>query len=513
MVEKRYRVFISSVQKELETERIAVAGGVSIDNQLGRYCEIILFEKEPLSGRKVVKPYLECLGTCDIYILILDREYGKPLGIISATHEEYRYAQSRAMPMMILVRGDYDSDRKRETQDFFAEIKRDGHVYRRFHDRLDLLPEIKRGLHRILRESFGMPIEDSLETTIEAGRASMFEQQILSIPEDDLDLDLAMAWLKATDYSFDEEKPDKRAVLNALRERGLVLKTGKGFNYTAVASGLLFLGKNPSTRFPQCRILMDAYSGVEPDPNPRDQLTLSGPAPHIVERAVGFVAANTRHPIRVAGINRIKLDEYPSEVIREAIVNAIAHRDYEDASRPIYLKVFFDRAEVLSPGNLVPPLTIAKLNRGNYEPCSRNPMLAQYLTHMSLMEQRGSGIRRMHSIMVDHGLEPPEYSFKDGYFRVLLKGPAEKVDRLKVPSSVGISAAIEERLTERQRKMAELLASGEVLTSGYCQKEFGISGVTVVQDLATLVDLGIAERIGKGRGTRYIFRGAIVKES
>jgi len=65
---------------------------------------------------------------------------------------------------------------------------------------------------------------------------------------------------------------------------------------------------------------------------------------------------NTRHPIRIVGINRVKMDEYPREVIREAIVNAIAHRDYEDAARPIYVKVFYDRVEILSPGNLHAPL-------------------------------------------------------------------------------------------------------------------------------------------------------------
>ena len=107
------------------------------------------------------------------------------------------------------------------------------------------------------------------------------------------------------------------------------------------------------------------------------------------------------------------------------------------------------------------PLTIAKLRRGNYEPSSRNPTLAQYLSQMNLMEQRGSGIRRMYAAMADHGLGVPGYSFLDGYFEVVLRGPGDDVDRLKTPAKASASPSVEARLTKRQRQMAELLASSK----------------------------------------------------
>ncbi|MFC1463204.1 ATP-binding protein, partial [Verrucomicrobiota bacterium] len=220
---------------------------------------------------------------------------------------------------------------------------------------------------------------------------------------------------------------------------------------------------------------------------------------------VEFVMQNTRHPIRVVGIRRIKLDEYPREVIREGIVNAIAHRDYEDAARPIYVKVFFDRVEILSPGDLLPPLTINKLLKGKYEPCSRNPTLAQYLGHLRLMEQRGSGIRRMHSEMVDHGLSAPEYVLRDGYFTVVLRGPGDETDCLRVPTDAAVPTSAEEELTDRQRKIVEWLAAGTTVTNKECQDRLGISKVTATKDLTALVRLGIAQRIGKGRSVRYIY--------
>ena len=504
------RVFISSVQKELEIELVAIGGAVSGDRTFSQVCTIILYDKEPLSGRRVAKPYLECLSSCQIYLLLIDREYsGVGVRTMSATHEEYQHAMKRGMPMLIFVRGHHDTERRKETQTFFEEIKADGHIYRRFHDRVDLVPEVKRGLMRILDESFGITINVAgVEQCGEAGKASAFEQQVLDVKDTELALDVALQWLGAIHELDEKKRPARPVLLNMLREKGLVCKELKGAVYKAMASGLLFLGKNPAARFPQCRVLADAYLGTEPDPNPKDQETLSGPAPTVVEQVVDCVMRNTRHPIRVVGIRRVKLDEYPREVIREAIVNAIAHRDYDDAARPIYVKVFFDRIEILSPGNLLRPLTISKLQKGNYEPCSRYPTLAQYLGHLHLMEQRGSGIRRMQSAMLDHGLAMPNYEFRDGYFTVVLKGPGNDVESIRIPNiEEEVGSSVYEHLTERQREMAKTIASGAVLTSRECQKRHGISGVMVARDFQALLDAGIANRVGNGRNTRYVYHG------
>ena len=496
MAQKKYRVFISSVQKELETERVSVAGAVSSGRILSEYCEVVLFEKEPLSGRKVVKPYLACVAGCDVYVLILDRSYGQPP--ISATHEEYRVAQKKGLPMLIFIRGRHDAERQPETQRFFAEIKKDGHIYRRFHDRVDLLPALKESLRRVLRETFDVKLHDKeLEETCETAKASPFEQQMLEMGAAALDLEVARAWLQLGKLS-------SAGVLNHLREKGLVRKGSKASEFKAMASGLLFLGKNPADVFPQCRVLVDAYSGTELDPRPRDQVTLSEPAPRIIENVVDFVMRNTRHPIRVVGIRRVRLDEYPQEVIREAIVNAIAHRDYEDSARPIYVKVLSDRVEILSPGNLMRPLTIAKLIKGNFEPCSRNPTLAQYLGHLGLMEQRGSGIRRMRQAMLDHGLDTPMYTFRDGYFTIVFRGPGHNLDRLRCPEQApAIAPSVREKLTDKHLAVLAEAARNGMVTRGWCLDHLRVGHDSASRLLRELVELGLLAQHGAGRNTRY----------
>jgi predicted HTH transcriptional regulator len=500
MAKQKLRVFISSVQKELEVERVFVSGMVSTDSELSSLCDIVLFEKEPLSGKKAAKPYLRCLAGCDVYVLILGREYGEKGGLISATHEEYRFAQEKNMPILIFIRGKHDLERHKKTQDFFEEIKKDGHTYRRFHDRQDLGPELKKSLIRVLQEIFHVPVKSLRQrnNTVE-WKVSAFEQQELNVSANGIDLAVASRWLQLTTAT-------NAQIMNHLREKGLVRRNSEGSGFSAMASGLIFLGKNPSLVFPHCKILVDAYTGTELDSTPKDQMTLSEPVPSMIEKIIDFIIRNTRHPIQVVGIRRVSLDEYPTTALREAVVNAIAHRNYDDAARSIYVRLFFDRIEVLSPGDLMPPLTIAKLLKGTFNPCSRNPILAQYLAQFGLMEQRGSGILRMKKAMIDHGLNAPQYSYKDGFFTVTLKGPGADLSRIQKPVLKEVPVGKETVLSERQKEIARWLAEGEAITNQICQKRLRISKVTAMNDLKELVNAGLAEQTGKGRSVRYIYK-------
>ncbi len=502
---KKLRIFVSSVQKELEVERVALAGWVSSDAQLADACDVVLFEKEPLSGKRISKPYLECLKTCDIYLLLLDCEYGRPPEPLSATHEEYRFARDRGMPLFVLLKGMTDGKREEKTKKFLDEIKADGNTYKRFHDRLDLWPEVSKALRRVLKESFSLTLEAEPSGSSEpAESASVFEQQSLDISADELDERTAEKWLCAIKATSDGQILTKNERLNALRQKGLVRLENAAFK--TQASGLLFLGKDPSIHFPQCRVFADAFRGKVPDSTPADQMTLAGPAPLLVEQVWEFVQKNTRHPMRVVGLSRIALDEYPREAVREVVVNAIAHRNYEDSARQILVKLFADRLEVFSPGALMRPLTLAKLRKGNCQPCSRNPVLGQYLNHLRLMDQRGSGIGRMKSAMLNHGLDEPQYDLVDGYFRVTLKGPGDDLSRLRVPQGTakGIPPAVEEQLNKRQRLILEQVVADGQVTTGWVTAHLSVAKATAVHDLNRLCELGLLAKEGKGRGVRYV---------
>jgi predicted HTH transcriptional regulator len=513
MSEKR-RIFISSVQKELELERAAVAGLISTDPFFIQHCEAVLFEKEPPPPQPAKQPYLDCLRGCSIYVLILANEYGRPDGDLSATHHEYRLAQQLKLPTVVFIKGMSDADKVRsaEVRNFITEIKKDGYTYKRFHDREDLKPEMLRALMRTLDDTFGIK---ATTAEIDEGKhlidaASPFESAVLAdVTVEVLDQDLLSRFNhRASTNSVDRVWRSGGEILQA---RGLAVRGKTHDVFCATAAAYLLFGQRPANRFPQCEILADAYDDVRIHGRPKGQATINAPLPHALEQALKFIDDHTFHPRRVVGLNNLRLDEYPVAALREAVVNAVAHRSYDDSSRKVFVRVFSDRVEVASPGYPPQPLTLAKLRRGGYRPCSRNPLIAQTLATLGVMEQRGSGFSRIRDSMLNHGLNEAKISQEDGFFVVTLPGPCGNYDRLNVPSGVTgpITPAIEAQLNDRQRKMVGLLAVGQELTSRRCEEEFGVSRPVTAKDFGALVRLGLAEKVGSGRSTRY--RAAIVK--
>lgn len=503
---KPIRIFISSVQKELELERAAVAGLISTDPFLLQHGVPVLFEKEPPSPRPAKQPYLDALSGCAVYVLMIANEYGQPEGEISATHHEYRLARKLKLPTIVFLKGAKDDTRSAQVQALIAETKKDGYTYKRFHDREDLKPLMLQALQRTLAEAFQINASAAEisegEQLIDA--ASTFESAVLAdVAVGQLDQGLVDDYSRRT--SANAAEPVFRSAGEALHARGLAVRgpSPKVFHVTA-AAWLLF-GPHPANRYPHCEILADAYDDVRISGRPRGQAGINAPIPHALEAALKFIDEHTFHPRRVVGLNNLRLDEYPGAALREALVNAVAHRSYDDSSRKIILRLFRDRIEVASPGYLPKPLTLAKLRRGGYRPCSRNPLIAQTLATLSVMEQRGSGFARMREAMLNHGLDEPRIEQQDGFFVVTLPGPAGDYDRVKTPTAVAgpVTPAIEARLNERQKRIMIEAQQAGMVTSGWCRKEFSVTYDTANRDLLSMVELGVLRRVGRGRSTRF----------
>jgi predicted HTH transcriptional regulator len=509
---KPIRVFISSVQKELELERAAVASLIATDPFLLQHCEPVLFEKEPPAARPAPQGYLATLRGCALYVLIIANEYGPRDGDLSATHHEYREAQRLTLPTIVFLKGARDEARSPDMRALIAETKKDGYKYVRFHDREDLKPQMAEALRRAFAEEFNLKATaaDVTESAQLIDAASTFEASVISDPVTELFEPHLLNAFNDRIASSDVERV-WRSPWEALQSRGLAVRDARHGTYAPTNAAWLLFAQKPGDRLPQSEILADAYDDVRITGRPKGQTTINAALPVALEQALEFIDDHTFHPRRVVGLNNLRLDEYPVAALREALVNAVAHRSYEDRSRKVLLRIFRDRVEIASPGYPPQPLTLAKLRKGGYRPCSRNPLIAQTLATLGVMEQRGSGFARMQEAMLNHGLSAPEIAQQDGYFVVTLRGPAGDYDRLKVPAGVTgpITPAIEANLNERQKKMLLLLGAGEELTSRRCEKEFGVSRPITAKDFAGLVALGLAEKLGSGRSTRY--RAATVK--
>ena len=182
--------------------------------------------------------------------------------------------------------------------------------------------------------------------------------------------------------------------------------------------GLLLFGENPNRYLPQSGITATSYPGPEKEYATIDEELIRGPfvstisrrgritEPGVIDRAVDFAARNMGTTAWLDKGRRRRKKAYPLEAVREAIVNAVAHRDYTIAVTDIELSLYSDRLEVISPGRLPNSVTVEKMKQG-YR-AARNELMKEILRDYGYVEHRGMGVRnRIIAGMREHnGTEP-----------------------------------------------------------------------------------------------------------
>lgn len=504
----KVRVFISSVQKELEEERMQLRILLTSDPFLLRYTVPKLFEKYPAGLRPDKKPYLKLLEKCQLYVLIIGKEYGSDSGGKSATHHEYDFAQEQRLPTLVCVKGDGGFTRDGAEDEFFKLVKADGHTYSRFKDTTELHDIVRERLIAHIKEhyEFAPTKEEDKLARANIAFASPFDRQRLH--EQSLG-ELSPSRVIALAQGLD---PDSRKPLKSAEREQLLLDRGYlWFNPSKdtarpTAAGLLLAGKDPTTLFPQCRIQLDLYPGRSNLDEATLAETIRTNIPDAIDIAVSIIRKNTRKTPRVVGLKRIELLEYPETALRETLVNALAHRDYEDPSQHVIVEVFFDRIVITNPGLPVGHPSLKRLEKGEARSRSRNPLISQGLVFLKLMEERGTGIRRMRRAMLDHGLELPRVALDEDRFVLTLPGPGNDLSRIKAPASAAedLPKSVLEELNQRQLAVLELAVSTGSVTNRQIQDQFKVVKDTALRDLTILCELNLLEKEGQGRSTRYV---------
>ena len=186
----------------------------------------------------------------------------------------------------------------------------------------------------------------------------------------------------------------------------------------ATVAGLVLFGKNPSRFLPQAKIDAAAYFSSEKDYAARERRTLRGPIvrlmgvdgtvlePGLAEQAIEFVRRNIETVTLEDGVRRQERWDYPEEVIREAVVNAIVHRDYLLSGSDIELSIYSDRLEVVSPGRLANGITPDRMRIGCRS--ARNELLKDVMRDYGYLEHMGMGVPRkiIRGMREHNGTEP-----------------------------------------------------------------------------------------------------------
>ena len=213
--------------------------------------------------------------------------------------------------------------------------------------------------------------------------------------------------------------------------RNIELMTISGAQHVATIDGLLLFGKNPNRYVPQSRIRAVCYPGSDPDYATRADEDLRGPMvplkdaneniveAGLVEQAWDFVRRNTMPTARIERGRRIDRWEYPEIVIREAVVNALVHRDYSISGTDVMLSIYSDRLEIQSPGRLPNTVTIDGMKSGMRY--ARNQTLVNIMRDYGYVDARGMGVRnKIIPGMRAHNNTEPDFIEEENRFTVRL---------------------------------------------------------------------------------------------
>jgi len=475
----KYKIFVSGVQKELKEERFAVKELTAEHVLLKEYFKVFLFEDSPAKGKSAKSSYIDEIRKCDIYLGILGNEYGAVIrNNPSATEQEFRESQRTGKEVLIYIKGKDDTKRDKRLRKLISEIRDEdtGYKYKRFNNIPELKNSIYESLIDFLREK-GIVGREVFDSNIceDAGFNDIDEERVRRFL-------ITAKNQRNFPLSLDAPVKDVLTHLN-------LLKSGRPTN-----AAVLLFGKNPYKFFLQAEVKCLHLHGVEIEKPFESYHIYKGTIFEQVDNALGFVLDRLKRPVipEPGKAATLRPFEIPEFVIREAIVNAVAHRDY-NSSASVQVNVFTDRIEIWNPGKLPPQLTIDLLKQP-HPSFPHNPLICEPFYLARYIERAGSGTIEMMSLCRKNNLPEPEFSQKMGHFITIIW---KDIFTEKYLSELG--------LTERQIKAVKYVKEKGKITNKEYKELTGISKPMSSIDLRELVDKNVFEKLGKtGRGTEYI---------
>ena len=391
------RIFISSVQKEFVREREALRDYLREDPLMRRFFDVFLFEDTPASDRRPDELYLDEVERCDVYMGLFGSDYGtKDEEGVSPTEREFDRATTLGTHRLIFVKGADDDARHPKMQALISKAQA-GLIRKRFNTAAELVT----GLYAALVEYLEVK---------ELIRWGPFDAApCVKAALDNLDFEQIARFIRTARrvrrFPLTEDSSPEE-----LLEHLNLLNDGRVTN-----AAVLLFGKLPQRFLISSEIKCAHFHGTEvAKPIPSYQV-YKGTAFELVDQAVDFVLSKINRSIgtRAEGVRAPRTYEIPKEVVTEAIVNAVAHRDYTD-NGSVQVMLFADRLEVWNPGRLSPPLTLEKL-RVPHRSVPVNPLLAESLYLAEYIERMGTGTLDMIRRCVEDGLPEPEFTVTDGF--------------------------------------------------------------------------------------------------
>ncbi|MBI4488948.1 MAG: putative DNA binding domain-containing protein [Deltaproteobacteria bacterium] len=356
-----------------------------------------------------------------------------------------------------------------------------------------------RAFYRIATENPPVPAEQ-IQTLRESKKTFFYERQnVLGASWEDLDISAIEAFVERI-----QDPRDPKTILGQAYH--LIDRSLEKPSLTMAA--LLLFGRDPFQWHPRCGIDFVKYEGTERQHgtslNVTKRVRFEAPLFRLIDEAVGRIKEHIRERTILHDLFFRERLEYPTKAWQEALVNAVAHRDYSLSGAPIEIWMFDDRIEARSPGLPPSPVTLEQLRLQKRVHFSRNPLLVRVLADLGYLREMGEGIPRMFQEMEHHGLRPPEFSTEGFFFTVTLRNtPIYDEATLRWLHQFGRTT-----LNFRQRRLlAYAYSHGKSFSTADYQRVAEVDRDTAYREVRVMVKLGIVAPLKqKSRTYRIIER-------
>jgi ATP-dependent DNA helicase RecG len=394
----KQRIFISSVQKEFAVERRALRDFLGGDALLRRCFDVFLFEDLPASDRRPGDAYIDEVEKSGIYVGLFGKEYGAAApGGKSPTEREFDCATEAGKTRFVFIK---DAAEKERDPRMAALIKRAGDqlIRRRFQNTPDLFASLYASL------------VDNLECTGHL-RTLPFDAAVCrNATVNDISKEKMASFLEKAQEGRGYPLSPKTPVRKALVHLNLLDRDQP--NHAAI----LLFGAQPQRFLISSEIKCMHFHGEKVQkPIPSYQI-YKGTVFELVDQAMDFVMSKIDRGVgtRAFGPTAPVTYELPRDAVAEAIVNAVAHRDYA-SNASVQVMLFSNRLEIWNPGHLPPPLTPESLCRPHAS-IPRNPLIADPLFLSRYIEKAGTGILDMIDMCKQAKLHAPQFRQDGGQF-------------------------------------------------------------------------------------------------
>lgn len=368
---------------------------------------------------------------------------------------------------------------------------------------------VRRGTHTV-----SLSLTELLEMANDRGLVDWEHQPAHNATMEDIDLDRVKAYLeKRSENGRASRYKDIERVLIGLE---CAVKTSKG-DMVPTNAGLLFFGHSPQDYIVQSDVACVLFRETVGASRYADRRIITGTLQELIDGTESFLSRYIAVGAKLEGFKRIDIPEYSLEILREAVINAVVHRDYSKRGESVRVFYYPDRIEIHSPGLLLPGITVEQMEQGEVQSKLRNPTLANLLQGVTgYMERLGSGIRFMLDETERLGLPSPQFREMNEFIVTFPKAQAlltpQEQPQYKGSLWEDDQDSLPEIPTQSQSDQRELRLAAAMqyvqkygfITNSIYRRLTGASDRTAHRDLETLIERGRLRGTGQKAARRYV---------